>query len=198
LSSSARLVGLERLQRLDRAVHALAAGDDVRDLPQSGRDVLVEVDVVAVDRLLAGAPDRHRLVLDHDPQPRTLGRAVDAVQPPQVDLERALVGVERVVMAEREVVRRAQQRPAVLCHHRRDASLRILDPERRPSLQSSCSQRVPPRRLELERKAGLLGVASWLISANHSAPRPGPCRNVRKMRQVRATPASADRPGTGA
>ena len=50
----------------------------------------------------------------------------------------------------------------------------------------------------LERKAGLLGVASSGISAVRSAARPGEPRNVRKVRQVRAPRASGDRPGSGA
>ena len=50
-----RLVGLERLQRLDRALHALAARDRVLDLAQRRPCALVEVDVLGVDRRLARA-----------------------------------------------------------------------------------------------------------------------------------------------
>ena len=162
----AALVGLERAQRLGGAADPLAARGALVERALARLRARVEVELLVADRLGPGAADRHRLVLDDHLQPRQLGLRQHAVGAPQEDLERALVGVERVVVAEREVVGRPQQRPAVLGHHRRDAILRIRDPERRPSLHPSCSQRVPSATLtNSERKAGLLGMASWRISA---------------------------------
>ena len=90
--------------------------------------VVVKHEAMAIRK--ARAADRHRLVLDDHLQPRDLGLRKHAVRAPEEDLQRALVGVERVVVAEGPVVGRLQERSAVLGHHGRDAVLRVHAPKR--------------------------------------------------------------------
>ena len=108
-----RLVGLERSQRLGRAADALLGGELVLHAALDCRHERVEVEVVAGDGVHAGAADRHRLVPNDDLEPRDLGRRVHGLDTPDEDLERALVGVERIVVAEGGLPGDAQQRAFV-------------------------------------------------------------------------------------
>src|SRR4051794_26341856 len=75
-------------------------------------------------RRLAGRG--HNSTDDHDAYKRALGRGLDRLEPAEVDLERVLVGVERVVLTQRELVRDAEQRWAVARDQRFDAPSRLV------------------------------------------------------------------------
>ena len=88
-------------------------------------------------------PDRHRLVADDDLEPRDLGRRVDGLDPPDEDLERALVGVERIVVAEGGLAGDAQQRAFVAGDDLGYARMRIVG----ESVDPGDSQRANPSRV---------------------------------------------------
>ena len=109
---SARSASAERRTRSPAAIWSSTLR------PAAGTNASRSSSSPATDSLTRAA-DRHRLVADDDLQPRDLGRRVDRLDPPDEDLQRALVGVERVVVAERRLARDAQQRPLVPLRRRR-------------------------------------------------------------------------------
>ncbi len=120
------LVRLQSSQRLGRAADALFGDELLLDAALDRGHECVEVELVACDRLHPRAPDRHRLVADDDLEPCDLGRAIHGVDPPDEDLQRALVGVERVVVTQRGLTGDAQQRPFVTSDDLGYARMRLI------------------------------------------------------------------------
>jgi hypothetical protein len=97
---------------------------------------------------------------DNDLQPRDLRRRIDRRNPPDEDLERALVGVQRIVLAERELARDPQQRPLVAPDDRGHAGVRIVDSLHPSGLHVPG---LPASSLRAEQVGASLPACSWLI-----------------------------------
>jgi hypothetical protein len=122
----AHLLGLEPLQRLGGPGDHVEAQQLLFRRRQMAGLVGVHVDVLCADDLQARSADRHRLVLDHGPQPCRGRLRAHGRRPAHEDLQRALVGVLRVVGAQRVAARHTQQRVGVLLDRPHDEIDRLF------------------------------------------------------------------------
>jgi hypothetical protein len=95
------LLRLEPLERLGRPRDHVEAQQPLLGRRQVTCLAPVEIDVVGTHDLQARRAHRHRLVLDHRVEPAGGGLRVERRRAAHEDLHRALVGVLRVVGAQR-------------------------------------------------------------------------------------------------
>jgi len=135
--------------------------------------VRVEVDLLAGHQALARLAHVHRLVLDDGVQPRHHGLAPQARRAPDEDLQRALVGVVRVVEAQRVAPRGAQQRRRVARHR--------LDDERVVARRAVVRVEVPHLDRELRQVPAPQSICVALGDITHDFA-PSGARKGRNLR----------------
>jgi hypothetical protein len=107
----------------------------------------VGVDLSRSEHLLARAADRLRLALDDDVQPSGHAVRIEAIGTRHEELQRALVGVLRIIRAERMPSRRAQQGVRMGGHHAQDQPFgRVAIPSCSLPLIHRCSPARAPLR----------------------------------------------------
>jgi hypothetical protein len=113
----ARLVRTARLQRLGRLGHPLQRRRSLLDVARLTGRLLVPLHRLGRHDAQPRRAQAHRLVLADGPQPRTGRGRRDPLTPLEVDDQRPLVRVGRVVVAQRVPAREREERPCVLAHH---------------------------------------------------------------------------------
>jgi hypothetical protein len=136
----------------------------------------------------------------HDLEPGDLGGRVDGVEAADVDLEGALVGVERVVAAERPLERDAHERALVAGDHGGDARVGVgrallRYPYRHWPTRPSHVTDARHLRWAARRRAVRHGV---LYMGTGAFVRPHWTGKLRKMQRNRAARSWGSAPGAGA